>query len=821
MRIDQIPNEFKVNENDELEVDIVSYDTQANKSFKKTSHFYNMGLSKTIKITTSQGYTIEGTPEHPVMIINNEGDFEFKKLKDFKKNEVVPISINNNLFGTSDVIDEDIAYWMGLLVGDGSLNASNTEGNKYNIAFTNSNQNIINDYVKITNDKFGVKVGVYKYKEKYSLQFTNRDLFNRIKDEFDMPLCTSHFKYIPKTILQSSKSVVKAFLQGLFDTDASVGTRGFEFSTSSVVIAKQVHTMLLNFGIPSKLKEKKVKGYEHNQYFRIIFSSRYALKKFYEEIGFKNELNKQKRLQELVNSETSINDNLNLLHNLDNKLEVIRLHLLINDLKFTKKTGYRVYLQDGNDYSFLNYKGKRINKNGMKRATSSQVMKLILDERKDLPHYEYLYNVVNNTFIDIVETIEESECVVYDFTVPETHSFVGNGIINHNTTMMKTVLDNLPMDKKYIACALSGRAVQVLQSKGIEAQTIHSLIGNEEAIQSFDVVVVDESSMVNLELFHTLITNMNDGQQLILVGDNGQLPPIGVGSVFDDLLYSDVYPRQELTKIHRQAAESGIISASHKVRHGNQITTYNQSSKEVFGVNGDMVLFPMERDKIQSNVLSVVSAYFKKHGDKLFEDFMVLTPVKQKGDNSVMLLNNKIQEIVNFSQEEGVKKGITTFLTGDRVIHNGNMQMSKVKDVAEYNYLMKNEMNLTQSTKVYNGTTGRISKIDYENEHILIKWEFHEGVHVYEFKDVKLFDLAYASTIHRSQGMGIKNVVMVLDYIAFNMLSKQLVYTGFTRASEKLVVFCENAALHKAIKTDLGSTRRTFLKEILKGELIE
>lgn len=368
----------------------------------------------------------------------------------------------------------------------------------------------------------------------------------------------------------------------------------------------------------------------------------------------------------------------------------------------------------------------------------------------------------------------------------------------------------------YMACALSGQAVKVLSGRGIDAMTIHRMIAeNADGKLDYDLVIIDEMSMVSIELFLQVLNLIPDGTQLILTGDIGQLPAIGIGSPFIDLINSGVYSHQELTVIHRQALKSGITKYANMVYDGKQINGYMDSGLSVLGELNDFKLLPFQdKTQILNTVLAICKNSYDKFGKDFIKDFIVLAVNKSRTELSVDNLNHHLRKIFNADNLSKYNE-FKGFYKGDKVIHNGNN-----KDATNYDTYMDYELapSKTKSTQVYNGSIGYIVEIDEKEGIIFIDFDDVDGIVAYKGEDIFKISLAYSITVHKSQGSAFKNVLLTFDYSAYKLLSKQLVYTGMTRAIETLVMIVENGALHKAIKTDLGHTRQTFLKELVKGE---
>ncbi len=471
-------------------------------------------------------------------------------------------------------------------------------------------------------------------------------------------------------------------------------------------------------------------------------------------------------------------------------------------------------------------------------------LKRFFDYEKNIKfHLDRLYSNYQTTKRQInFDEIEEKLNIAYTEEQKEVIRMADqNGVMIINgkggtgkTTVLKGIIETLS-DEVYNACALSGKAANVLSSKGIKSSTIHRMLGvtkngqfmyNEENQLPYDIVIVDEASMINTYLFNCILKAIPDGGKIIIVGDAGQLPAIGLGSVFEDLLQTQTYPNKELTIVHRQAQKSGILTSANKIRDGEKINGRYEHNPQTYGVNKDMVLYPMKsREKIFDTIMTIARSMLKKHGREWIDDFQIITAVKQRGENSVKKLNIELQKIFNDTSKDSLERNGYSYLENDKVIHNGNNYNAitfpdvetyiKYKDYSVEDLIEEDDVKLV-NVSVFNGTVGTIVHIDKHEKNALIKFEDIDGLVIYSQQDLNMIELGYAITVHRSQGMGIKNVLFTLDYVAYKLLSKQLVYTALTRASEKLVVVCENGALHQAIETDLSSTRRTFLKDLIK-----
>ncbi|WP_305850025.1 AAA family ATPase [Staphylococcus hyicus] len=386
-----------------------------------------------------------------------------------------------------------------------------------------------------------------------------------------------------------------------------------------------------------------------------------------------------------------------------------------------------------------------------------------------------------------------------------------------------------------MSCSLSGKAANVLSQNGLAASTIHRMlkfdpvsggfIHNQENPLLKGTYILDEASMVDNRLFLDLISAIPNGSQLIIVGDSGQLPAIGRGAVFDYLLTSTEFVNTTLTQVHRQAKDSGTLSTANLVREGKQFCNYNDTGLQKLGENEDLFAF-LYQDKTQilDDILFTVKSYVN-NPNMNNEDLQVIVGLKEKGSTSVQKLNVELQNLMNpISDTEDTVKGVKyNFRKNDRVIQQGNnyraLSMNKNDFEALTNGLLTLEEIETKEVAVFNGTFGKIVGC-VEGYGLLIKFDDIEKP-VYFVKNehenqIGVLDLGYAISVHRSQGSGFKNLIIALSFNDYMLLSKQFLYTALTRTISKCFLFAETSALHYAIKTDKGKTRKCFIGEFLK-----
>ncbi len=370
---------------------------------------------------------------------------------------------------------------------------------------------------------------------------------------------------------------------------------------------------------------------------------------------------------------------------------------------------------------------------------------------------------------------------------------------------------------KFVQCALAGKAAsRLMEVTGQEGFTIHRLLGfpqgdpnngfftyHELNQLSYDIYIVDEVSMIDLDLFYHLIQAIPDDSKLILLGDNGQLESIGSGNIAYDLLNSDEIKSITLTKIHRQAEKSAIITESVKIRNKIQIVPKDWVGQETRGELKDLdVICYSDASNTYYKVMEQVQRYWATHHET--KNMQVIVPMKTKGNACTYVLNNAIQELVNGdSKKEETKlfiaKGMPYVIrVGDKVINTVN------------NYKVQ--------PNIFNGNIGVVLKIwyDFDLDVNIMKVNF-DGIGEVDIQEKywKGLELAYAITVHKSQGSQADTVIFAIDFNAYSLLSKELVYTGITRAKEKCFLIAQTGALRTATGKSSVVDKQTHLKEQL------
>ncbi len=362
------------------------------------------------------------------------------------------------------------------------------------------------------------------------------------------------------------------------------------------------------------------------------------------------------------------------------------------------------------------------------------------------------------------------------------------------TTLTKLLLTILQTRTQAIAlCAPTGRAARRLsEATGIEATTIHRLLLGGPGTKRFchhqdnplkiDVLIVDECSMVDIDLMQSLLEAILDQCVVIFIGDADQLPSVGPGNVLADLIQSGVIPVARLTEIHRQASHSSIILNAQRIKQGQlPLITDNDfyfiTENEVEKIPG----------KIEETICKTLPAKF---GLDPSQDIQVLTPM-HKGELGTYALNRLLQSRINPHATNKIVFDNQCFAVGDRVIQKSN---NHEKDV-------------------YNGDIGTIKRIESNRKKLLIEYN-HQTVW-YKFNELKEISLAFAITIHKSQGSEYPAIVMPICMAHYILLNRSLLITATTRSKSKVFLIGQQRALHNAIRNQASFERVTGLKNRL------
>jgi exodeoxyribonuclease V alpha subunit len=376
------------------------------------------------------------------------------------------------------------------------------------------------------------------------------------------------------------------------------------------------------------------------------------------------------------------------------------------------------------------------------------------------------------------------------------------------TTIIKAIIQLFNEAKmRVLLAAPTGRAAKRLaETTGQEAKTIHRLLGygndsknggrfqhNEKEPLAAEVLIIDEFSMVDLPLFYNLLKAINPGTRLIMVGDVDQLPSVGPGSVLRDLIQSQCIPTVRLNVIFRQAEKSLIVSNAHKINRGE--FPYLSTAKDFFFIPKE------DPEQIVQTISDLIKNRISKYlqCDPL-EDIQVLSPMRRTV-TGVENLNHNLQNALNPPQtgKGELKVGANVFRVGDKVMQLKN----------DYQKL------------VFNGDIGRVGAIDSEERSLSVVFQDVDGERTisYETEELDQLVLAYAISVHKSQGNEYPVVIMPVTTQHFLMLQRNLLYTAVTRAKKMVVIIGTKKAIAIAVKNNRIEERHSLLPQRIRAAL--
>jgi len=381
-------------------------------------------------------------------------------------------------------------------------------------------------------------------------------------------------------------------------------------------------------------------------------------------------------------------------------------------------------------------------------------------------------------------------------------SVITGGPGTGKTTCLKALILNLELHHfRYALTSPTGRAAKRLsEATSRPAQTIHRLLGyspdkgfqyNEKFPFKIDYLVVDEASMLDLLLAYHLLKALKPGTQVLFVGDADQLPSVGAGDVLRDIISSQQVPVTRLTTIFRQEEDSLIIQNAHRINHG-EMPFFSKSTQ------GDFFLFPAEdAETARDWITELVSERIpQKFGFDSLNDIQIISPI-YRGEAGVDALNRVLQEKLNppNKKKAEIKLFGRIYRVGDKI-----MQMRNNYD-----------------KDVFNGDIGHIRKIDPINQIIEVLFDQSQRV-FYDFSEADEMALAYAVSVHKSQGSEFPVIVMPVLTQHYIMLQRNLLYTGVTRAQKMCVLIGNNKAIRIAINNNKVSLRHSYLANRIKNQ---
>lgn len=366
-------------------------------------------------------------------------------------------------------------------------------------------------------------------------------------------------------------------------------------------------------------------------------------------------------------------------------------------------------------------------------------------------------------------------------------------------------------DYSISACALSAKAAQrIKEATGFEASTIHRLLG-AKGLNEFeynynhplptDVVLIDEASMINAQLFLDLLLAINENTRIVICGDHMQLPPIGYGNIFSDILHREEFKESsfQLTKPMRQALLSGILSDANLIRDG--ISPISEPEPKIIrGKLNDMYyLFRDSRDTLNKIAINTYFASVKTDG---LDEVVIITPRKKGCANSSSEINKIIQQMLLGKEKQSIKSSIQEFKLGAKVMQIVNNYEKNIFN-GEIGYI----------TYIGEKTEGK-KKVQYcevSYDDPLSKVENHKKIIEYKSNELNELELAYALTTHKMQGDSSNTVIGIIDNTHYTLLDNCMLYTLITRAKKRCCLLSEPSAFIRCIKTNHNTSRQTWM----------
>lgn len=389
------------------------------------------------------------------------------------------------------------------------------------------------------------------------------------------------------------------------------------------------------------------------------------------------------------------------------------------------------------------------------------------------------------------------------------------------TTTINTIMRLFEMQGFEISlCAPTGRAAKRMsEATGREASTIHRMLGvqpkkddeqrdksksrfnyNEDEPLPTDVIIVDEVSMVDISLMDSLVRAIAIGTRLVLVGDANQLPSVGPGNVLKDVIRSNAFSVVKLEKIFRQAGKSDIVENAHSINRGEHVSIDNRSDDFFFA-----------KSKDAEKIISKVCAYLRPDSLAKYVDcdpyaIQVLTPTR-KGNLGVERLNGILQETMNPAdgRKAQCETGGRTFRVGDKVMQTKNNYDIQWRIAGKYN------ITIEQGEGVFNGDMGIIKGIDNFSKVVEVRFDDDREVE-YTFNEMEDVDLAYAVTIHKSQGSEYPAVIIPLLQGPKMLFNRNLIYTAITRAKKCVCIVGDEDAFVRMIDNATENKRYSGLR---------
>ncbi len=366
------------------------------------------------------------------------------------------------------------------------------------------------------------------------------------------------------------------------------------------------------------------------------------------------------------------------------------------------------------------------------------------------------------------------------------------------------------LEKKILLAAPTGRAAQRLSEvTGKEAKTIHRLLEVEASSNKFkhnennkldcDVLILDEVSMIDINLFKHLLSALKTQTKIILVGDADQLPSVGAGNILNDLITSGMISSVCLNKVFRQAAQSLIVTNAHNIINGN-MPDLESTDNDFFFIHAEGNLMRKVSDLYRDRLP-------KAYGYDPFDDIQIISPSK-KGRFGTYAINEFLRDSFNPSSEDKSEVKIKSVILreGDKVIQTRN------------NYDIVWKRGVLEGTGVFNGDIGCVVDINKKEQVIYVS--FDDRIALFTYDDAEDLELAYAITVHKSQGSEYNAVILVLGDFFDKLFYRNLLYTAVTRAKKQLIILGTEEKIKRMVDNNRKSLRYTGLKYFLTGDFL-
>lgn len=664
--------------------------------------------------------------------------------------------------------------------------------------------------------------GVWKNHSSYGLQFVASQI-----DLIKPNTLSGMEKYLGSGLIRGigphfAKKLVAAFKEQVFDIIENdveqllilpgigkVRVQNVKQSWDEQKVIRKIMVFLQSHGVGTSLAVRIYKTYLDKS-IEIVTENPYRLSMDIRGIGFKTADKIAQNLgiakDSLIRAAAGLNHVLQIMCD-DGHTTVVLEDLLAKSQKLLEipenilTTAVKAELSEKNIIKIEKDEQIFISLSGLYKAeknAAAKILQLLACDKLPWGVINFKNNLENNS----IKLSEKQQQAVYSVLSHKISILTGGPGVG-KTTIVKTILAYLShLDIIIRLAAPTGRAAKRLQeTTGIEAKTIHRLLEldpktfafkyNENNLLAVDFLVIDEASMIDIVLLNKLLKAIPKTSGILIVGDIDQLPSVGPGAVLRDLINSQVINTIKLTEIFRQAQSSKIITNAHLINHGQMPSKNDQQNISDF-----YTIYADEAEQIAPKLLALINQRIpRKFNYDPIKEIQVLTPMN-KGSIGVRSLNIELQKVLNknFATTNKITRYGTTYAEQDKVIQMIN------------NY----------EKEVFNGDIGFIEKIDQEENLVIIN--FDNKLVEYDASDLDELNLAYACSIHKSQGSEYPVVIIPLAMQHYTLLARNLLYTAVTRGKKLVIIIAEKKALFMAVKNFASNDRLTHLKDLIQKD---